>query len=90
MSRVLKVLAATTLVLALTATSAFAQASGQGPLSSDDKTVTNFAFAVIGFFPLFVLCASLIQWQLEKRKERKDHAAKQIRTETESVWNGGW
>ena len=90
MSRAFKVLAATVLVLALTATSAFAQGSGAGPLNSDDKTVTTFAFAVIGFFPLFVLFASLLQWQLEKRKERKDHQAKQIRTENESVWNGGW
>ncbi len=88
MKRALLVLSSAVLVLALTASSAFAQASGAGPIESTDKNVTMFAFGVIGFFPLFILCMSLIQWQLEKRKERRKAQTKA--RQTSEVWAGGW
>ena len=43
---------------------------------------------MIGFFPLFILVMSLLQWQLEKRKERRKLAAK--RRATAAEWHGGW
>ena len=88
MKRALLTVSAALVVLALTATNAFAQASGAGNLSSDDKTVTMFAFGVIGFFPLFILACSLLQWQLEKRKERRKAQTKA--RQTSQVWSKGW
>ena len=88
MKRALLVVSAAVLTLALTASSAFAQSSGAGPLTSDDKTVTMFAFGVIGFFPLFILACSLLQWQLEKRKERRKAQTKA--RQTSQVWSKGW
>jgi cytochrome oxidase assembly protein ShyY1 len=43
---------------------------------TNDKIVTNWGFAIIAFFPLFILFASLLQWQLDKRKQRRMDAAK--------------
>ena len=36
-----------------------------------DKTVTFFCFGVIAFFAALVICLSLIQNRLEKRKEAR-------------------
>jgi len=36
-----------------------------------DKTVTFFCFGVIIFFAVLPMVLSLIQWRLEKRKERR-------------------
>jgi hypothetical protein len=36
-----------------------------------DKTVTFFCFGVMGFFVLLVVCLSLVQGRLEKRKEQR-------------------
>ncbi len=36
-----------------------------------DQTVTFFCFGVIGFFAALPIVLSLIQWRLEKRKERR-------------------
>jgi hypothetical protein len=36
-----------------------------------DKTVTFFCFGVIAFFAALVICLSLIQNRLEKRKEQR-------------------
>jgi hypothetical protein len=36
-----------------------------------DKTVTFFCFGVIAFFAALVICLSLIQNKLEKRKEQR-------------------
>jgi hypothetical protein len=37
---------------------------------ADDKKVTYWAFGVLVFFALVVICGSLIQMRLENRKER--------------------
>ena len=37
---------------------------------TDDKVITFFAFAVMGFFAVLVTVLSLIQIRLESRKER--------------------
>ncbi len=52
---------------------------------TNDQVVTNAGFILIIFFPLFCLFASLIQWQLEKRKYRRKAAAK-LRVQD----RGGW
>ncbi len=76
------------LVLALPAM-AFATASGEGTWGeTNDKVVTNFGFIVIAFFPLFILFASLLQWRLDLRKERRKAAAKGRANAPE--WGGGW
>jgi hypothetical protein len=55
---------------------------------TNDQSTTMVGFILIGFFPLFVLFASLLQWQLEKRKHRRQDAAKAHATAPE--WQGGW
>jgi hypothetical protein len=52
---------------------------------TDDRVVTNAGFILIIFFPLFIFVASLIQWQLEKRKDRRKAAAKR-----RAQAPGGW
>jgi hypothetical protein len=80
-----------TLLLALTAlllvaAPVFAHDGGEGLWGeTDDKVVTNAGFILIAFFPLFVLFASLLQWQLEKRKDRRKAAAK-----ARAQAPGGW
>ncbi len=76
-------------LLALSAPAAFAQASGEGLYGeTTDKVVTNFGFILIAFFPLFILLMSLLQWQLDKRKDAKKAAVK-ARGGAER-WSGGW
>jgi hypothetical protein len=43
---------------------------------TNDQMVTNAGFFLIAFFPLFILVMSLLQWQLEKRKDASKEAAK--------------
>ena len=52
---------------------------------TDDRVVTNAGFILIIFFPLFVFFMSLLQWQLEKRKDRRKAAAKRRAQDV-----GGW
>ncbi len=52
---------------------------------TNDRVVTNAGFILIIVFPLFLLFMSLLQWQLEKRKYRRQAAAKAT---AES--SGGW
>ncbi len=54
----------------------------------NDKTVTNFGFLLIAFFPFFILMMSLLQWQLDKRKYRRKAAAST--RSNAAVWKGGW
>jgi hypothetical protein len=76
---------AVTALLVLAAPS-FAHDGGEGLYgATDDKVVTNAGFILIIFFPLFCLLASLIQWQLEKRKDRRKAAAK-ARAEAPGGW----
>lgn len=52
---------------------------------TNDRVVTNAGFILIIFFPLFIFLASLLQWQLEKRKDRRKLAAKRRAQDA-----GGW
>ena len=63
--------------------------SGEGTYGpADDKVVTNTGFIVILLFPLFILCMSLLQWRLDKRKYARKAAAK--RRAGAAEWRGGW
>ncbi len=55
---------------------------------TNDKVVTNAGFLIIGGIPLLVFLLSLLQWRLDKRKERRKAAAKS-RAATPQ-WGGGW
>ncbi len=69
------VLALTTLLLV--AAPALAHDGGEGTYGeTSDKVVTNAGFILIIFFPVFIFLMSIIQWQLEKRKYRRQAAAK--------------
>ncbi len=54
---------------------------------TDDKVVTNAGFILIVFFPLFVFTMSMLQRTLEKRKEARKAAQKQL---GDAHWRGGW
>ena len=89
MRRLTKTLLLSLFLLALSAPLAFAQESGEGVYGeTSDKVVTNSAFLVIIFFPLFVLLVSLLQWRLEKRKDAKKAAVKAAGGDKR--WTGGW
>ena len=89
MHRVLALLPATLAALLLLAPAALAHDGGQGTYGeANDKVVTNAGFILIGFFPLFIALMSLIQWRLEKRKERRKAVHKALARE-ERV-RGGW
>lgn len=74
----LPVAAALTLTTLLVAASpALAHDGGEGWWGeTNDKVVTNFGFLLIIAFPLLIFVLSMIQWQLEKRKDRRKAAAK--------------
>jgi hypothetical protein len=77
------------MVFLLVAPVALGHDGGEGLYGeTNDKVVTNAGFILIGFFPAFVLVMSLIQWQLDKRKQARKAAAK-ARASGE-VWRGGW
>jgi hypothetical protein len=86
---VTRLLPTTIAVFLLTAPVALAHDQGQGWYGeTNDKVVTNFGFALIIFFPLFVLLASMLQWKLEKRKDARKKATK-ARAGSHR-WQGGW
>ena len=73
-------------VLLVTAAPVLAHDNGEGWYGeTDDRVVTNAGFILIIFFPLFVFLMSLLQWQLEKRKDRRKAAAKRRAQDV-----GGW
>jgi hypothetical protein len=80
-----------TLVLALTtllvsAAPVLAHDGGEGLWGeTNDKVVTNAGFILIAGFPLFIFFVSLLQWQLEKRKYRR-----QARAKASADAPGGW
>ena len=55
---------------------------------TNDKVITNAGFIIIAAIPTFVLIMSLIQWRLEKRKDRRLAAAKA--RQARSDLRGGW
>jgi hypothetical protein len=55
--------------------------------ATNDKVVTNFGFGVIIFFALFVFLMSMLQRSLDKRKQRRKAAEKQLGA---GHWDGGW
>jgi peptidoglycan biosynthesis protein MviN/MurJ (putative lipid II flippase) len=78
-------LIAVTALLA-TAAPALAHDNGEGWWGeTDDRVITNAGFILIIFFTMFVFLVSLLQWQLEKRKDRRKAEAKR---RGQSV--GGW
>jgi hypothetical protein len=89
MTRLLTVLPTAVLLLLLAAPAALAHDGGQGWYGeADDVVVTNAGFIVIAFFPLFIFAMSMLQWRLDKRKERRKKAAKSLAGE--QAWRGGW
>ena len=89
MRRFITSLATTIAVLALAAPVAMAQNSGEGAYGeTDDKVVTYAGFILIIFFPLLVLCFSLLQGKLEKRKKDRMKSAKAAGGDDR--WKQGW
>ena len=75
------------LLVLVAAPVAHAENDGRGFYgATNDKVVTNFGFAVIAFFAIFVFLMSMLQKSLEKRKKRRLAAKKLPGTR----WNGGW
>ena len=78
------VLAVTAMLVA--AAPALAHDGGEGWWGeTNDRVVTNAGFILIVFFPLFIFLVSLLQWQLEKRKDRRKAEAKAA-----DKSQGGW
>jgi hypothetical protein len=55
---------------------------------TNDKVVTNAGFILIAFFPALIFVLSMVQWQLDKRKDRRLAAEKQRRARADL--RGGW
>jgi hypothetical protein len=55
---------------------------------TNDKVITNAGFAIIAGVPALILVLSLIQWRLDKRKDRRMAAAKARSARTDM--RGGW
>jgi hypothetical protein len=55
---------------------------------TDDKVITNAGFILIAFFPLFIFAMSMLQWRLEKRKDRRKAAEKARKARADL--RGGW
>ena len=73
------------------AATAFAGDNGEGLYGeTDDKVVTNAGFILIAFFPLFIFVMSMLQWRLDKRKERRKAAHKALARDEQATWRGGW
>jgi len=89
---VLRTALLTVLLLALAAPAALASEGhdgGEGWLGeTNDKIVTNAGFILIAAIPLFILVASLTQWRLDRRKDRRLADARKRRLRTDM--RGGW
>ena len=89
MRRALHTLLLTLCLLALSAPMALANDGGEGLWGeTTDKVVTNAGFFLIGFFPLFVFAMSMIQWTLDRRKQRRKAAEKARNARADM--RGGW
>jgi hypothetical protein len=90
---VLRTAFCTVVLFALTAPVAFAQEEGHDGGEglwgeTDDKVVTMAGFVLIAAFPVLILVLSLIQWRLDKRKDRR-LAAERAR-KARADMRGGW
>jgi hypothetical protein len=76
-------------LLLVNASVALAHDGGEGTYgATDDRVVTFAGFILIGFFPLLVFVLTMIQWSLDKRKDRRKAAAKARRARADL--RGGW
>jgi hypothetical protein len=83
--RLTTVLPAVLVTFLLLAPTALAHDGGEGTYGpADDKVVTNAGFLLIAFFPALIFVMSMLQWALDKRKERRKAAHRKI------DFNGGW
>jgi hypothetical protein len=82
----------TLVFLALTAPVALASEGHDGGEGwwgeTNDKVITNAGFAIIAGVPILIFVLSLIQWRLDKRKDRRMAAAKARSARTDM--RGGW
>jgi hypothetical protein len=89
---VLRTTLLTAVFLALTAPVALASEGHDGGEGwwgeTNDKVITNAGFAIIAGVPTFILIVSLIQWRLDKRKDRRLAAARE--RARRSDMRGGW
>lgn len=79
-ARRLALLAATSLLALLTLAPAAMAADGVGLWGrTDDKVITYFSFAVMAFFAIFVVVATVIQSRLESRRDRAREELERLR-----------
>ncbi len=79
---------ATVMLLTLAPVASATENDGRGFYgATNDKVVTNFGFAVIAFFALFVFLMSMLQRALDRRKEARKAGEKQLGS---ARWRGGW
>ena len=89
MTRAARLTLLTVAALLLSAPAALAHDGGQGWWGvTNDKVITNAGFIIIAAFPLLVTLLSLLQWRLDKRKERRKAAEKARRARADL--RGGW
>ena len=93
MRRALTTLLLSAFTLALLAPVALADGNnndhGQGWWGeTNDLVVTYAGFILIAFFPLFALCATLVQSRLDKRKDARKAAEKARLARADK--RGGW
>ena len=89
MARTARLAVLTTVALLLSAPAALAHDGGQGWWGvTNDKVITNAGFIIIAGFPLLITLLSLLQWRLDKRKERRKAAEKARRARADL--RGGW
>jgi hypothetical protein len=88
MRRLTTTLTTSLLMLLVLAPAALAENDGRGFYgATNDKVVTDAGFILIIFFPTFVFVMSMIQRHLDKRKEARKAAKKQLGA---AEWHGGW